>query len=76
MEDKKPKQSKNEELSVEQADKNNKPLNLAFIGKALFVHLAKKQKANIFAILMQNIEYQRNKTIKPLINPKSVVPEK
>ena len=43
---------KNKKPSVEQASKNNKLFNLAFIGEAPFVHLAKKWKANIFAILM------------------------
>ena len=45
--------SKNEKPSVEQAD-NDKSLDLAFIGGAPFMHLAKskKQKAEIFAISM------------------------
>ena len=66
VEDKKP--------SVEQAD--SKPLDLAFIGKAPFVHLvkSKKQKAEIFAISMQDIKYQLNKKTKPPTNPKTVVP--
>ena len=66
VEDKKP--------SVEQAD--NKPLDLAFIGGAPFVHLvkSKKQKAEIFAISMRDIKYQLNKGAKPLTDPKTVVP--
>ena len=69
MEDKKP--------SVERASKNDKPLNLAFIGGALSMHLAKskKQKAKISAILMRDIEYQLNKTTKSLTNPKTVISE-
>ena len=51
---------KNEKPSVEQAD-NNKPLDLAFIGGAPFFCLAKskkpKHRAEIFAILMRDIEY-------------------
>ena len=67
----------NKKPSVEQAGKNNKPLDLAMICGALFMHLAglKKQKAKIFAILIQDIEYQLNKKTKPLTNPKTVVPE-
>ena len=67
--------SKNEKPSVEQASENNKPLDLAFIGGALFVHLvkSKKQKAKIFAISMQDIEYQLNKETKPPTNPKTVI---
>ena len=57
---------------VEQA---NKPLDLAFIGGAPFMHLAKKQQAEVFAISMRDIEYQLNKGTKPLTNPKTVVPE-
>ena len=66
--------SKNKKPSVEQA---NKPLNLAFIDVALFMHLArlKKQKAEIFAISMQDIEYQLNKETKLPTDPKTVVPE-
>ena len=55
--------------SVEQA---NKLLNLAFIDEAPFMHLAKK-KAEVFAISMRDIKYQLNKTMKPLINPKTIV---
>ena len=67
------KESKNEKQSVERAD--SKPLNLAFIGGAPFMHLAKsKKKANIFAISMRDIEYQLNKETKPLTDPKTVVP--
>ena len=62
--------------SVERAGENDKPLDLAFIGGAPFVHLAKKQKANIFAISMRDIEYQLNKTTKPPTDPKTVVPTK
>ena len=68
--------SKNTKLSVEQAE--SKSLNLALIGEALFIHLAKlkKQKAEIFAISMQNIKYQLNKGTKPPTNPKTVVSAK
>ena len=68
------KNSKNEKPSVEQAD-NDKLLDLAFIGGASFMHPAKskKQKAEIFAISMQDIEYQLNKGTKPPTNPKTVV---
>ena len=66
------KKSKNEKPSVERAD--SKPFDLAFIGGAPFVHLAKKRKADIFAISMQDIEYQLNKTTKPPTDPKTVVP--
>ena len=65
---------KNEKPSVERAGGNDKPLNLAFVGGALFVHLAKKRKADIFAISMRDIEYQLNKTTKPPTDPKTVVP--
>ena len=67
VEDKKP--------SVEPANKTNKPLDLALIGGAPFMHLAKskKQKAEIFAISMRDIEYQLNKTTEPVTNPKTVV---
>ena len=70
VEDKKP--------SVEQAD--SKPLDLALIDGALFIRLAKskkpKHRAGIVAILMQDIEYQLNKVMKPLTDPKTVVPVK
>ena len=63
-------------LSVEQTDENDKLLDLALIGRAFFMHLAKskKQKAEIFAISMQDIKYQLNKRIKPPTNLKTVVP--
>ena len=63
-----------EKPSVEQA---NRPLDLVLIGGAPFMHLAKskKQKAEIFAISMRDIEYQLNKGTKPLTDPKTVVPE-
>ena len=66
----------NKKTSVEQASENDKPLDLAFIGGAPFMHLAKskKQKAKISAISMRDIEYQLNKVTKPLTNPKAVVP--
>ena len=62
--------------SVERAD--SKPLDLVFIGGAPFMRLAKskkpKQRAEIFAISMRDIEYQLNKTTKPPTDPKTVVP--
>ena len=69
-----PKKSKNEKPSVERAD--SEPLDLAFISGAPFMHLAKskKQRAEIFAISMRDIEYQLNKGTKPLTDPKTVVP--
>ena len=68
VEDKKP--------SVESANETSKPLDLAFIGGALFIHLvkSKKQRAKIFAISMRDIEYQLNKGTKPSTNLKTVVP--
>ena len=73
-----PKESKNGKPSVEQADSeraDSKPFDLAFIGGAPFMHLAKskKRKAEIFAISMRDIKYQLNKVTKPLTNPKTVV---
>ena len=67
-------ESKTRKPSVERAD--SKPLDLAFIGGASFMHLAKskKQKAEIFAISMQDIKYQLNKRTKPPTDPKTVVP--
>ena len=66
VEDKKP--------SVEQADKL---LDLALIGRAPFIRLAKskkpKHRAEIFAISRRDIEYQLNKTMKLPTNPKTVV---
>ena len=69
VEDKKP--------SVKQVSENDKPLDLAMIGEAPFMHLArsKKQKAEIFAISMRDIEYQLNKETKPVTDPRTVVPE-
>ena len=68
VEDKKP--------SIKWADENDKLLNLALIGEAPFIHLvkSKKQKAEISAISMRDIEYQLNKATKPLTDPKTVVP--
>ena len=70
------KESKNRKPSVERAD--SKPLDLAFIGGAPFMRLAKskkpEQRAEIFAISMRNIKYQLNKTTKPPTDPKTVVP--
>ena len=63
---------KDKRLSVKPVDKL---LDLAFIGGAPFVHLAKKQKANMFAISMQDIKYQLNKTTKPPNNLKTIVLE-
>ena len=49
-----------------------------FIGRAFFMHLAKskKQKTEIFIILMRDIEYQLNKKTKPPTNLKTIVPAK
>ena len=66
--------TKDNKPSVEQANRSNKPLDLAFIGRAPFMHLAKKQKAEVFVISMRDIKYQLNKTTKPLTDPKTVVP--
>ena len=67
-----------EKPSVEQAG-NDKPLDLAFIGGAPFLRLAKskkpKHRAEIFAISIRDIEYQLNKGTKLLTDPKTVVPE-
>ena len=65
---------KNNQPSVERAE--SKPLDLALIGRAPFIHLvkSKKQKAEIFAISMQDIEYQLNKKTKQPTDPKTVVP--
>ena len=63
-----------ERPSVEQV---NKPLDLAFIGGAPFIHLAKskkpKHRAEIFAISMQDIKNQLNKGTKLPTDPKTVV---
>ena len=68
---------KNKKLSVERASGNDKPLNLALIGRAPFMRLAKSRKpehrAEIFAISMQDIKYQLSKGMKPPTNPKTVV---
>ena len=68
---------KKKKPSVEEA---SKPLDLALIGGAPFIRLAKskkpKHRAEIFAISMQDIEYQLNKVTKPLTDPKTVVPVK
>ena len=76
-EENEPKELKSEKPSVEQAG-NGKPLDLAFIGGAPFLCLAKskkpKHRAEIFAISMRNIKYQLNKGTKPLTDPKTVVP--
>ena len=63
------KETEEKRQSVEQADKS---LDLTFIGGAPFMHLA-KEKAEIFAISMRDIEYQLNKETKPLTDPKTVV---
>ena len=60
---------KDKKPSVEQ----DKPLDLAFIGGAPFMRLAKK-KAEIFAISMRDIKYQLNKEAKPVTDPKTDVP--
>ena len=69
---------KEKKLSVEPAEKPNKPLDLVFIGGAPFIRLAKskkpKHRAEIFAISMRDIKYQLNKGTKPLTNPITVVP--
>ena len=66
--------SKNKKPSVEPAD--GKPLDLALIGGAPFIHLvkSKKRKAEVFAISIRDIKYQLNKGKTPLTNPKTVVP--
>ena len=69
---------KDKNPSVKQAD--SKLLNLASTDEAFFMRLAKskkpEQKAEIFAISMQNIEYQLNKETKPLTDPKKFVSTK
>ena len=67
---------KDKKPSVERMGKNDKPLDLALISGAPFMHLArsKKQKAEIYAISMRDIEYQLNKGTKPPTDLKTVVP--
>ena len=61
--------------SVEQSDA---PLDLALIGAAPFLQLARskksKHRAEIFAVSMRDVEYQLNKGTKPPTDPKTVVP--
>lgn len=45
------------------------------IDVALFAYLAKQKNMEIFAISMQNIEYQLNKDEKPLTNPATKMPK-
>ena len=64
-----------------------KPLDLAFIGAALFQYLAKQKDMEIFAVSMRDIKnklnaismkeikYQLNKTVKAPTDPKTMVPE-
>ena len=69
--------SQDEKPSVERASDNDKPLDLAFMGGAPFLLLAKskkpKHRAEIFAISIRDIKYQLNKTTKPPTDPKTVV---
>ena len=58
-----------------QATKPTKPLELAMIGAAPFHRLARKKNVEIFAISMQNIEYQLNKAKKPATDLATVVLE-
>ena len=59
---------------VELADET-KPINLAFIGGALFTYLAKQKDVEIFAISMKDIEYQLEKATKTPTDPKIMFPE-
>ena len=52
-----------------------KPLKLAMVGAAPFQYLTKQKGVEIFAVSMQNLEYQLNKTEKPVTDPATVVPE-
>ena len=59
---------------VELADET-KPIDLAFIGGALFTYPTKQKNIEIFAISMKDIKYQLKKATKTLIDPKTVVSE-
>ena len=59
---------------VELADKT-KPIDLVFIGGALFTYFVKQKDVEIFAISMRDIEYQLKKATKTPTDPKTVVPE-
>ena len=52
-----------------------KPIDLAFIGGALFTYLAKQKDVKICVISMWDIEYQLEKVTKTPTDPKTVVLE-
>ena len=52
-----------------------KLLHLTIIGAALFEYLAKQKGIEIFAISMQDIDYQLNKNKRPPTDPATKVPE-
>ena len=54
---------------------STKPLELAMVSAAPFQYLTKQKDVEIFGILMQDLEYQLNKTEKPVTDPATVVPE-
>ena len=53
----------------------DKPLQLAIIGAALFQYLARQKDIKIFAILMWDIDYQLNKNKKPSTNSATKIQE-
>ena len=57
------------------AKKPMKPLELAMVGAVLFQYLTKRKGVEIFAVSMRDLEYQLNKTEKPVTNPATVVPK-
>ena len=61
-------------LKVELADET-KPIDLAFIGGALFTYLTKQKNVEIFAISMRDIEYQLEKATKTPTDLKIMVLE-
>ena len=57
------------------AEKPTRPLELAMVGAAPFQYLTKQKGVEIFGISMRDLEYQLNKTEKPVTDPATVVPE-
>ena len=62
-------------LLFSKAKRPVKPLELAIVGAALFQYFTKQKNVEIFAISMQNLEYQLNKAEKSITDLAIVIPE-
>ena len=64
-----------EHIKLWATKESTKPLELAMVGAALFQYLTKQKGVKIFGISMWDLEYQLNRTEKPVTTSATMVPK-